>query len=167
MKDAEKIISTAPCQTAIFALTHRPDPRIDFLIKEETSFINSLIASKIFIRARLFIRNNVAVLLTMFQIGIDNPHVYKVFWDYHIEGGRGRFAFELISNQEDIAFHLYGDSKTIEKSILTANSFKNFFKAAIKKIEILPAWNSEQYEKEKEEILKTYPTIQALWDAIK
>ncbi len=167
MKDTEKIIASSPSQTAIFALTHRPDPRIDFLIKEETSFINSLITSRIVIRARLFIRNNVAVLLTMFQIGIENPHIYKVFWDYHIEGNRGKFAFELISNQEDIAFHLYGDSRTIEKSILTANSFKNFFKAATEKIKHLPPWKLEQFEREKEEILKIYPTIEKLWEAVK
>ncbi len=167
MKDAEKIICSSSPGAAIFALTHRPDPRIDFLIREETFFIKQLTTSKIALRARLFNKNNVALLLIMFQIGINSPRIFTTFWDYHMEGGSGKPVFELMSNQEDIAFHLYGDSKKIEQSILMGNSFRNFFKAAIEKIQLLPQWNAQQFENEREEILKTYPTTEALWEAIK
>ncbi|MCX7914397.1 MAG: hypothetical protein N2511_07420 [Thermodesulfovibrionales bacterium] len=167
MKDAEKIIGSSNIKTAMYALTNRPDLRIDFLIREETTFIEKLTKARISIRARLFIVNNIGILLTMFQINNELLNTYKVFWDYYLEGDRGRFAFDLMASQPDIAFHFYGNSKTIEKSILTANSFRNFFKAAIEKIKELPPWNSEQFEIQKEEILKSYPTTEQLWEAAK
>lgn len=167
MKNAEKLITSSPPRTALYALTNRPDLRIDFLIREDTPFIEKLTSSKITIRARLFVLNNTGILLTMFQISGDLPHIYEVFWNYYSEGERGKFAFDLMANQPDIAFHLYGDSQTIEKSILTANSFKNFFKAVIEKIKKLPSWNSEQFEIQKQEILRIYPTTEQRWEALK
>lgn len=166
MKDAEKLIRSSPPKTALYALTNRPDLRIDFLIREETSFIEKLTSSRITIRARLFILNNIGILLTMFKISSDVPHIYEVFWNYYSEGDRGKFAFDLMATQPDIAFHLYGDSQTIEKSILTANSFKNFFKSALEKIKKLPSWDSEQFEIQKQEILRIYPTKELLWEAL-
>lgn len=166
MKDSENIIIASPIGTVIYGLTNRPDPRIDFLVREDSNLINEYSPkTKIAIRARLFIRNKVALLLIMFQIGSDSSNIFSTFWNYYEEGGN--LAFSLMSSQDDIAFHLYGESKKIERSILMANSFRNFFKAAIKKIETIPPWTLEQFEREKGEILKTYSTYLGLWEAIK
>lgn len=166
MKDSENIIIASPPGTAIYALTNRPDPRIDFLVREHSKLINEYSPkTKITIRARFFNRNNVAIILIMFQIGSEASNIFSTFWNYY--GENGNLAFSLMSSQDDIAFHLYGESKKIERSILMANSFRNFFKAARKKIETIPPWTLEQFEREKGEILKTYLTYSALWEAIK
>lgn len=167
MENTENKISTAPIGTAVFALTNRPDLRVDFLLREETAFINQLSTAKIPLRARLFNRNNVAILLVMFQLGTENPHLYETFLNYHEEGDYVARIFRLISNQDDLAFHLYGDSGSIEKSILMGNIFKSFFRAALKKIQDLPVWNSEQFAKELRELRLLYPSKDAFWEAIK
>jgi len=167
MQNAESAIGSSLPGTASFALTYRPEPRVDFLVREESSVIKNLATTKVTIRAKLFNKNNVIIILIMFQIGDNDIHIFDTFWNYHMEGGNGSLVFELMSKQEDIAFHLYGDSKIIEQSMLMGNVFKNFFKASIKKIENLPHWSVEQFEKEKEELCRTYPTTEDLWEAIK
>ncbi len=166
MQDSEHIITSSPRGTAIYALTNRPNPRIDFLVKEDSNFIKQLTTkTKIAIRARFFNRNRIGLILTMFQIGSDSDYIFSTFWNYHAENGR--IVFALMSKQEDMAFHFYGDTGTIEQSMLIGNSFRNFFKAAIRQIDTLSSWSAEQFEKEKVEILNTYPTTIALWEAIK
>lgn len=167
MQNPEIIICSSTPGTAIFALTRRPDPRIDFLVREESSVIRQLTTTKIAIRAKLFNKNSVALILIMFQIGSNTPRIFSTFWNYYMEGSNEKLAFELMSNQEDIAFHIYGDSKTIEQSILMGNSFRNFFKSGIEMLKIMPQWSSEQFQKEKEDLLRNYPTTEALWEAIK
>lgn len=168
MQNSESKIRSSPAGTAVFGLTHRPDPRVDFLIREETALINELNATtKIPLRARLFKRNSIAIVVIMFQLKTSAPRLFETFWDYYMDGGYGKKNFELISNQEDIAFHLYGDSGIIEKSILMNNVFKGFFKAAEKKILDIPEWGAEQFEKELNELRLIYPTKEALWEAIK
>lgn len=168
MLNSENKICSSPVGTATFGLTHRPEPKIDFLLREETVLINQLTAkAKIPLRARLFNRNNIALIVIMFQLETSHPRLFETFWDFYLEGDYGKRVFELISSQDDIAFHLYGDSGTIEKSILMANIFKGFFRAAMKKIGDLPQWNSQQFQGELEELRMIYPTKEALWEAIK
>lgn len=167
MQNTENIISSAPTGAAIFGLTHRPEPRADFLVREESSVIKKLTTTKISLRARLFNKNNVALILIMFQIGNNPPRLFETFWNYYMESEYGKMIFELMSTQDDIAVHLYGESGTIEQSILMNNSFRNFFKAAIKKIQDMPQWSVEQFDKEKEELHRIYPSIETLWEAIK
>ncbi len=167
MQNSDNIIKSSPIGAAIFALTHRPDPKVDFLVREDTSVIRELGKTKIYLRARLFIKSNVALLLIMFRLGDNAPRLFETYWNYHMDGVYGKILFELMSNQEDVAFHLYGESGTIEHSILMHNSLRNFFKAVIKKIQDMPQWSIEQFEKEKEELRKIYPTTEDLWEAIK
>ncbi len=165
MQTNEYKISSSPIGTVIFGVTHRPEPRIDFLLREETAFINQLTTAKIPFRVRLFKRNDIAIIVVMFQLGTTS-RLYETFWNYY-EEGCGEGLFRLISNQDDIAVHLYGDSGSIEKSILMGNIFKGFFKAAETKIRIVPYWSAEQFQKELDELRIIYPSKEALWEALK
>jgi hypothetical protein len=169
MQNTENEICSSPVGTAIFGLTHRPDLRVDFFVREESEFIDQITTAKISLplRARLFKRDDIALLLIMFQLGSIQPRLYETFWNYHLEGDYGEKIFRLISVQDDIAFHLYGDSGAIEKSILMHNSFKGFFGAAINKIKDMPVWSSEQFGQALKELRRIYPSKEAFWDALK
>jgi len=169
MQNTQNEISSSPVGTAIFGLTHRPELKVDFLVREESEFIEQITTAKISLplRARLFKRDDIALLLIMFQLGNIQPRLYEIFCNYYLEGDYGEKIFRLISTQDDIAFHLYGDSGAIEKSILMHNSFKGFFRAAISKIKDMPLWSPEQFEQALGELRKIYPSKEAFWDALK
>lgn len=163
--DPEKIISQQQPGTAIYARVYRPEPHTDFLIREESRTIrNKLINPIVTIRPCLLIQNNVALAVVMFQLGSDPEQIFETYWNYH-QTGEGEKYFLDMSTQDNIAFHLYGDSKKIEKSIQIPNSLKDFFKKAIEEIQKLPAWSMQGFDREKERLYQQH-TMQGLWDAL-
>ncbi|MCX8030714.1 MAG: hypothetical protein N3A59_03935 [Thermodesulfovibrionales bacterium] len=163
MKNSQKIIAMSKPGTAIYALTFRPDPRIDFLVKEETRFIKQYSTkTNISLRAKVVFQDEVALVITLFKINNESSRIFTTFWDYYDEGGD--MVFTLASKQPDIAFHLYGDTNTIEQSILLANSFKDFFEKAIKKISQIPRWDKERFESAKKKLIDNFLNVHLLWE---
>jgi hypothetical protein len=163
--DPEKIIIQYQPGMAIYTRVYRPEPHTDFLIREESSIIKKLKNPIITIRPGLFIQNGVALVVIMFQIGSHPNQIFETWWNYH-QTGDGKKYFEDMATQDNTAFHLYGDSRQVEKSIQIPNSLKDFFKESIEEIKKLPPWNMQNFDKERETIYQQHPTPSGLWLAL-
>lgn len=161
------IISNNP-GSAIYCITRRPEQRVDFLVKEESSIIKKLINPIVSIKAGLYHYNNVTLVTVMFLIGTNMDQLFETWFNYHATGGQGQTAFSLMTTQEDIGFHLYGDSNKVEKGIVIPNNLKlkEFFANASKIISQIPPWGMAEFDKEREILYKKYPTLEDLWKAL-
>jgi len=162
--DPQKIILQSPPGTAIYASVFRPEQHIDFLIREESKIIQNRLKNPIItVRPGLLIQNNIAVVVVMFQLGSEPEQIFETWWNYYQKEG-GKY-FRGMAIQDNIAFHLYGDTKKVEKSIQIPNSLQGFFQQ-IEEIKELPPWSMQEFDEERERIYQQYPTPSALWDAL-
>jgi hypothetical protein len=105
--DPEQIIKSASPGHAIYARVHRPEPHTDFLVREETSVINSLKNPTVALRTGLFIQNNIVLIAVMFRIGPNPDQLFETWWNYH-QTGDGHKHFEDMIKQDDFAIHMMG-----------------------------------------------------------
>lgn len=163
MIDPEQIIIVSPPGTAIYCRLLRPDPHIDFLIREESARIATLKNPVIVFRTDLFPNPSISPVTVLFKCGTE---IYETWWNYYQDSGQGPDIFQEMADQTDLALHFYGDSLKVEKSVVVRNSLAPFFRDAIARIQKLPAWSMRDFDHEREKIYQKYPSVLELWDAI-
>jgi hypothetical protein len=167
MIDPEKLIIRMPPGSAVYAVTHRPEAHLDFLVREKSNVIRNRLRNPIVtIRPGLFIQDGVGLLTVMFLLGSDMEQLYETWFNYRASGQDGEQILDLMTTQENIAFHLYGDSLKVEKSVVINNSIGGFFTTAAAEIRKLPPWSMQQFDRARDVIYRKHPSPEALWKAL-
>ncbi|MEJ2697549.1 MAG: hypothetical protein P8013_13000 [Candidatus Sulfobium sp.] len=160
--DPEQLIVHLPPGTAIPCRAWRPGPHTDFLVREDSGVINDLSDSSIVLRHGLFLTGEVALVPVMFRIGPDDDRLFETWFNYH-GGEAGPSHFRDLGTQENIHFHLYGDSRTREKTLAIINNSKNFFRKAVALIIHIEPWTEDEFDRARAQIFHRHPSPDSLW----
>jgi hypothetical protein len=163
--DPEQLIVQMPPGTAIPCRTWRPGPHTDFLVREDSGVINGLSHSSIIRRHGLFLTGEVAVVPFMFRIGPDADQLFETWFNYHA-GDAGPSHFRDLRTQEDVCFHLYGDSRTREKTLAIVNNSRDFFRKAIAVIIHIDPWTADEFDRARAQIYHKHPSPDSLWKSL-
>lgn len=161
---ANQFIRTAFHGEAIFAEIARPEPKIDFLIREESSIIMAIPQQpSISLRGAFINSNSVGVIVLMFQVG---GNIYETWFNYHAQGVAS--AIEQFIGQDDLGLHFCGDSLDFERHIMIYHvdkKTKTFFEKVSGHIEShLQPWTMQQFDIEKMRICGRFHSSKSLWD---
>lgn len=159
----QDVIIQMPPGSAIYGRIFRPGPFTDFYVREETKVIKSFHNPVIVIRPGIFYMAYIALVVVMFQIGKHPDQIFETWFNYYATNEDGKKAFESLTTQENIAFHLYGNGGQKVKSIVINNNLKNFFEAAITGIEKIQPWLMSDFDKARAKLYLQFPTPSALW----
>ena len=163
----EQVIVHMRPGSAICALLSHPEESVNFLVREKSDVIrNKLSDPVITILAGLYVQKGVGLLTMMFMLGPDIKPLFETWIDYHQPDKEGELLFKFMSAQENIVFHLYGDSLKVRKLVQINNSLSDFFMAATEQIKKLQPWKPIDFDIELEAILKKYPTPEDRWRAL-
>ncbi len=167
LSDPEQIILQMQPGSAICAHLYHTEESVSLLVREKSDVIrNKLREPVITILSGLFVQNGVGLLTMMFMLGPDLKHIFESWLDYHQTGKQGERIFNLMSMQENITFHLYGDSFRVEKLVQINNSLSDFFLTATEQIKKLQPWKAIDFAIEVEELCRKYPTPADRWRAL-
>lgn len=154
-----------PPGTAIPCRTWRPGPHTDFLVREDSEFISGIDGFGVALRHGLFVTGDVAIVTVMFRIGPSDGQLFDTWFNYYAEES-GPSHFRDLSMQEDICFHLYGDSRTREKTLTIVNDARNFFRKTIAVIIHIEPWTADEFERAKAQIYHRHPSPVSLWEIL-
>jgi hypothetical protein len=163
--DPQELIAQMPPGAAIPCRTWRPGPHTDFLVREDSEIVDGLTDSVIELRHGLFLSEEVVLVPVMFRMGPHDDQLFETWLNFH-DGREGPQHFRDLSNQEDICFHLYGDSRTREKTLTIFNSSKNFFRKAISIIVHIDPWTPREFDRARAQIYDRHPSAVSLWSRL-
>jgi hypothetical protein len=167
LSNPEQVILHMQPGSAVCAHVYHPEESVIFLVREKSDVIrNKLRDPVITILSGLFVQSGVGLLTMMFMLGPDIKHLFETWIDYHRTGKEGERIFNLMSMQENIIFHLYGDSLKVEKLVQINNSLSDFFLTATEHINKLQSWETIDFAITLEAIYRKYPTPEDRWHAL-
>ncbi len=167
LSDSEPLIHHIRPGGAICTLSCYQEESVNFLAREKSDVIcNKLINPVITICSGLYIQNRVGLLTIMFMLGPDIKHFFETWIDYHETGKKGERIFNLMSTQQNIVFHLYGDSFKAEKLIQINNSLTDYFLTATAQIKKLQPWEAMDFAIERKAICRKYPLPEDRWHTL-
>lgn len=157
-----------PPGSAIPCRTWRPGPHTDFLVREDSGVIRGLSDSSIILRQGLFLTGEVAVVPFMFRIGADSDQLFEIWFNYHAKdaGVAGPSHFRDLVTQEDICFYFYGDGRTRERTLTTANRARNFFRKAVAVIIHMEPWTADEFDRARAQVHHRHRSPHELWDSL-
>ncbi len=161
--DPEQLMAHMPLGTAIPCRTWRPGPHTDFLVREDSEFIDGINSSLVTLRHGLFVTGEVALVPVMFRIRSGADRLFETWFNYYADEA-GPSHFRDLSTQKDICFHLYGDSRTREKTLTIVNDTRDFFRKTIAVIIHIEPWTADEFERAKAQIYHKHPSPDSLWE---
>jgi len=162
---AEEAILQAPPGACVYAMTRleRGADEVALLIRERSGIIADLgRAPRIEIRASLIREADVYLipLLTCIE-----GELYETWINYHAEGGRQ--AVECLAIQDHLTIHLYDDDRHRARSLAIPHHLTEFWREAARLLAPSPPWSMAAFDAARERVYRRYPTVQALWDALR
>ncbi|MBF0558476.1 MAG: hypothetical protein HQL08_06810 [Nitrospirae bacterium] len=167
ISDPKQFIFNMRPGSVFCAHLYHPEESVCFLVREKSdTILHNLREPVVTVVSGLFVQNGIGLLTIMFMIGPDINHFFETWIDYHMAENEGERIFNLISTQENIVFHFYGDSLRVEKLVQINNSLGDFFLRAAEQIKKLQPWGSRDFAFEREAICRKYPTCGDRWNAL-
>lgn len=140
---------------AIFSLVGQPDPQVVFLVHERSAEIKYFGETSVDVRSELFLVEAVAVTAVIFRLGQHIRKEYVTWWNYHRPGSAE--AFRIMTGQDFLSFHFYGDNGRRERTFVSLNSLKEFFSSAIDSIRQLQPWSEDQFDVARMKVRDNFP----------
>lgn len=167
LSDPEQVILHMQPGSVICAHLYYPEESVNFLVREKSDVIlNKLRDPVITILSGLFVQNGIGLLTMMFMLGPELRRFFETWIDFHQPGKKGQRIFNLMSIQDNINFHLYGDSLKVEQIVQINNGLRNFFLTATEQVKKLQPWKSIDFDIELESICRKYPTLEDRWHTL-
>ena len=165
--DLEQVILHMSPGSTICAHLYHPEESVNFIVREKSAVIrNKLKEPVITTLSGRFVQNGLGLVTIMFMLGPDLKHIFETWIDYYQIGRIVERTFKLMSMQENINFHLYGDNLKVEQIAQINNSLSDFFLTATEQIKKLQKWKSSDFAIELEAICRKYPTPEDRWHTL-
>ncbi|MEM9444412.1 MAG: hypothetical protein AAGA18_03590 [Verrucomicrobiota bacterium] len=150
--DPHEFIASSEVGTVIYGLSIEPETRIDFLVRESSKNINSIVdnqSARLETRAGLTVggeNNDILLSLLLFTL-TPGGTIYETFWDYyyHASHGQENNIFCHMSDQKLLHFNLIGDSGEVEAFLQLPHHLQDFFLDAIQNAEAKRAWTRDEF----------------------
>lgn len=168
--DPLSVLKTLPCGSMLYAraaFLGLSDFATYFAIKEEPRFLKRLSSRPaISVRTGLFYYGGVALVPFMMRAGGDNNMLYESWLNYFASGDAGKKAFDDLATQDEIIFIFYDPQGNEARKLSIKNSLRAQFRLFIDHIESLGPWTMDDFNRERENLYRDYPTPQDLWNAL-
>jgi hypothetical protein len=161
--DAESRIMVLRPGEAIYSLAGEPHRQVVFQVRERSALIKYFGETGVEVHAGLFPIGRVIVIAVVFRVGRYVKQEYVTWWNYHRE--ESSEIFQVMTIQEFLSFHFYGDNLRRERTFVAVNPLREFFTAAIASIRELPAWSEDDFLSARLTVCSRFPTPSSMWEA--
>jgi hypothetical protein len=160
--DAENHMDLLMPGEALFSLIGRLNTQVVFLVRDRSAVIKYFGETSVDVRSDLFLLGQVVLTVVVFSVGRHVRKEYVTWWDYHQAGCAD--IFQVMTTQDFLSFHFYGDNGRRDRTFVTTNPLKGFFSEAIVAILKLSAWSEDDFLAARLKICSRFPTPRGLWD---
>lgn len=165
---APEILKALPPGTATYdKIINEGKEGVAIFIKESDEYINMWgIYPLVEVRLGMMNSGRIKACPMVINVNRNSELFYEMWINYHAE--LGKEAFDLLQSQESIMVFLSNQNNETRRLISISNDFN---KAVIcKMLESLTGsvpWSMEAFDNTKALLIDKYPSIEALWKAIK
>jgi len=168
--DLIEILKIMPPRNMIYAhavFEGNGDLETYFAIIEEPRFLKCLGKYPVLtVRTGLLYYNGVCLVPFMMRVDGNNDLLYESWLNYHSVGDIGKKSFRDLTKQDNIVFAFYDSFGNEVRKIGIKNNLKEQFQDFIEHIESLDVWSMSDFDRERNNLYRDYPTPLDLWNAL-